>query len=62
MADKTFIVRFKQPDLAIQPVVAERAEFQAEHLVLIDAQGRLAALFVLDVIESWSEVDVPPQG
>jgi hypothetical protein len=53
---KTFIVRFKSPELVPQTFVAERAEFQGEHIVLLGSGGRLAALMLADIVESWSEI------
>ena len=59
MADKTFLVRFKPPELSPQTVVAERAEFQGEHLVFLNSMGQFVALFLTDVVESWSEFNPP---
>jgi hypothetical protein len=54
MADRTF----RSPELSTQHVIASRAQIQGDHLVLFDAQGKLAALFSLDTVESWNEVEV----
>jgi hypothetical protein len=56
MAEKIYLIRFKPPNLETATVVAARAEIQGEHLVLLNSDGELAALFMLDVVESWSEV------
>jgi hypothetical protein len=56
MADKTYLVRFKPPEISTQPVVAERAEIHGEHLVFLNSKGQLAALFLMEIVESWSEV------
>ena len=58
MADKLFIVRFKPPDLQPQSFRAERAEFQGEHLVLLTSTGALVAMFLSEIVESWSEIEV----
>lgn len=55
---QAFLIRFRSPERTTQHVVAARAEIQGDHLVLFDAQGTLAALFSLDIVESWNEVDV----
>jgi hypothetical protein len=34
--------------------IAEEAEIQGDHLVLLSSTGALAALFVLEAVESWS--------
>jgi hypothetical protein len=58
MADKTFLIRFRSPELGAQHVIASRAQIQGDHLVLFNAQGKLAALFSLDIVESWNAVEV----
>jgi hypothetical protein len=55
-AAKKLQVRFKPPELAPQTFVAERAEFQGEHIVLLRSGGQLAALMLVAIVESWSEV------
>jgi len=54
--DKTYIVQFKVPAIMVQTVKAVRAEMQGDHLVFIDSQGRLAGLFLMELVESWSEL------
>jgi hypothetical protein len=56
LANKTYIVRFKNPAISTQPVVASRAEIQGDPIVMHDAQGRLVALFWMAIVESWSEI------
>lgn len=56
MTQKTYLVRFKNPSISIQPVVASRAEIQGEHIVMLDSEGRLVALFWMAIVESWSEI------
>jgi hypothetical protein len=56
MADTAYLVRFKGGDLVPELVIAERTEFHGEHLVFLRSDGSLAALFVLEIVESWSEV------
>ena len=53
---KTYLVRFKNPAISTQPVVASRAEIQGDHIVMLDAEGRLVALFWMSIVESWSEI------
>jgi hypothetical protein len=57
MRDKTFVIRFRPAELRPQLVVAERAEVQGEHLVFMDSHGQFVALFVTEIVESWSEMD-----
>jgi hypothetical protein len=56
MADTAYLVRFKVGDLPPELVIAETIEFHGEHLVLLRSHGSLAALFLVDIVESWSEV------
>jgi hypothetical protein len=57
MGDKTFLIRFKLATrLSPRPVLAVRAEVQGEHLILLNSQNELAALFLLEIVDSWSEV------
>jgi hypothetical protein len=55
MTDKTYLVRFKPPEISTQPVVAERAEIHGEHLVFLNSKGELVALFLMEIVEGWSE-------
>jgi hypothetical protein len=54
MADKTYLVRLKPPSLALQQAVAAKAEIQEGHLVFINSDGKPAALFLVEIIESWN--------
>jgi hypothetical protein len=56
-ANRTYIVRFKNPNISTQPVIASRAEIQGDHVVMHDADGRLVALFWMAIVESWSEIE-----
>jgi hypothetical protein len=42
---------------ALHHVRAATAEFYGEHLVLLDSQGKLAALFLMETVESWNEIN-----
>jgi hypothetical protein len=54
MAEKTYLVRFKLAGLGPQQVVAAKAEIQEDHLVFINSDGKLAALFLVEIVESWN--------
>lgn len=56
MTDRTFIVRFKPPQLSTPPVIATDAEIHGEHIVLLNSTGKLAALFLMEAVESWTEL------
>jgi hypothetical protein len=55
MVDKTYVVRLKPPQRDVYLVTAERAETQGEHLVFLNATGRLLVLILFEIIESWTE-------
>jgi hypothetical protein len=57
MPVKTYIVMLKPPLLAaIQTVVASTVEVLDEHLIFCDAKDALAALFLLEIVQSWNEL------
>jgi hypothetical protein len=59
MSERTFQVRFKPPGPSTPLIIAERAEIQGEHLVLLTSTGRLAALYLMEMVDSWSEFQPP---
>jgi hypothetical protein len=56
---KTWLIRFKQSDQITELVTASGAEIHGDHLVFLRADRSLAALAVLESVESWSEVELP---
>lgn len=56
MVDKRYLVRFKPPEISTQLVFAVTAEIYGEHLVFLNSKGELSALFLLEIVESWSEL------
>jgi hypothetical protein len=54
MVDQTYFVTMRPPNQATQQVFAATAEVRGSHLVFVDAQGNVAALFLLDLVASWS--------
>jgi hypothetical protein len=55
MPDKLYLIRFKASELTFHAVVAARAEIHGEHLLFLRSDGKLAALFLLEIVENWSE-------
>ena len=53
MPNTGYVVRFKGADPPPELVVAEKVEFQGDHLVFLRSDGSLAALFVLENIEAY---------
>ena len=58
MRDKTFLVQYKAPETSSQIVVAARIEVHGEHLVFVNSEGKLAALFLMEIVESWREIAI----
>jgi len=54
MADKTYVVQFKRPDPVLHVVTASTVEIEGEHVVFLDSRGKLAALFLRELVGSWS--------
>jgi hypothetical protein len=54
-ANRTFLVRLRNG--AIQHVRAATIEVHGGHLVFLTAKGKLAAVFLLDLVESWNEIE-----
>jgi hypothetical protein len=54
MAKRSFLIKSKPGILHL--VIADKAEIQDENLVFLDSEGKLVALFLMEVVESWSEV------
>jgi hypothetical protein len=59
LADETYIVRFKPPQIGVQLVAASRAEIYGDHIALLNSNGQLVALLLLEVVESWSVLKPP---
>jgi hypothetical protein len=57
MASKAYIVKLKPPALdAVRTLIASTLEIHDEHLIVRDSEAKVAALFLLEVVESWSEI------
>jgi hypothetical protein len=54
--DKTWLVLFNRPQLETQLVVAANVRVVGEHLVFTNSKGDMVCLFLLEVVESYSEV------
>jgi hypothetical protein len=58
MPNRTFLVGLRSD--AIQQVRAATIEVHGQQLVFLTAKGKLAALFHLDLVESWKEIEAEP--
>jgi len=59
LADETYIVRFKSPQMGVQLVAASSAEIHGDHIALLNSNRQLVALLLLDIVESWSVMKRP---
>jgi hypothetical protein len=62
MVDQTYLVTLRPPSRAVQQVLAATAEVRGSHLVFVDAKGNLAALFLLERVESWNGLPTKMPG
>jgi hypothetical protein len=60
MSDKRYLLKLKSPGLSFRSIVATTAEIHDDHLVLVNSEGKLAALFVLDIVDCWLEIEERP--
>ena len=58
MPGKGYLIRFRLSDLTTQFVIAAIAEIHDEHLLFLRSDGSVAALFLLEIVESWSEIEL----
>jgi hypothetical protein len=60
MTERIFRVELRPPNHTHQVVVASSAEVHGDHLVFLDAQGKLIALFLLDLVANCFETGPSP--
>ena len=58
MVEKTYIVQFKPPETSTQLMVATVAEVADDYLWMFK-DGELVGVFAMEVVESWSETEIP---
>ncbi len=56
LIDKTYIIRFRPPDISTDVVVAASVEVHGEDLAFLNSDGELVAQYLFVVVESWSEL------
>jgi hypothetical protein len=59
MTDQIYLVALKPPNPPLQQVVASTVEVHGEHLAFLTTNGKLAALFLLDIVQSWNALPGP---
>jgi hypothetical protein len=60
MPDKIFLVRMKAPSGTLQHVLATTVKFYGEHLAFRNSHIKLAALFLVEIVENWNEIAFEP--
>jgi hypothetical protein len=55
---KMYVVFFTEPALGFQIVIAGSYRIEGEHLIFFAENGRLAALFLLEIVKYWSSTEV----
>jgi hypothetical protein len=53
-----YLVFFTDPALGFQIVIAGSYRIEGEHLIFFGEDGRLAALFHLEIVKHWSSADI----
>jgi hypothetical protein len=59
---KMYVVLFTEPALGFRVVIAGSYRIEGEHLIFLTEDGRLSALFLLEIVKRWSCTDVIPAG
>ena len=58
MPEEIFLVKLKAPSGTLHRVQAQCCEVHGEHLVFLDAQGKLTAMFLMGIVESFHAITV----
>jgi hypothetical protein len=53
MMDQIYLVALKLPSRVVQHVIAASLEIHEENLVFFNAKGELAAMFLMEIVQSW---------
>ena len=56
MTDKRYAVHVQAPRRSIYILIAASAEIHGEHLIFLNSEGQPLFLFLLETVESWSEL------
>jgi hypothetical protein len=55
---KMYVVCFTEPVLGSKIVIAASYRIEGEHLIFLAQDGKVAALFLLELVEHWSSTDI----
>ena len=53
----TYLVVMKRPPGNLHRITADSFEMQGDHLIFLTAQGELAALFVMEAVQSFNLIE-----
>jgi hypothetical protein len=53
----TYLVVMKRPPGNLHRITADSFEMQGDHLIFLTAQGELAALFVVEAVQSFNLIE-----
>jgi hypothetical protein len=56
MSDRAYLIRFKETKFPPDLIVAVNVELHGEHVAFLRSDGTLAALLMLEIVDSWSEL------
>jgi hypothetical protein len=57
MPDKTYLIKFKEPDAVSLRVIAASVEIHGEHIAFLRSDGKLAALVLAEIVEEWFAIE-----
>jgi hypothetical protein len=53
-----YVVFFTEAALGSQIVLAASCHIEGDHLIFLTEEGKLAALFLLSIVERWSSAEI----
>jgi hypothetical protein len=56
MKERIYLVHLKE-QLGVTSIVAASVEIYSEHLVFVNPRGELVALFLMELVDHWSDCD-----
>ena len=62
MGDKTYRIQFKGQEASSQLVVASTLEVHGDQLAFLNSGGKLAAVFPMKSVKSWSVINDGRRG
>jgi hypothetical protein len=57
MMERTYMVRFEMPGHSARYMTAASANVDGENLVFLNSVGEPVAIFLLEIVESWTVIN-----